>query len=93
VDIDNKNIKSRNAGVVLIPADSADGKLRSTLNLSRIASRVWYLIGEKQTLAEIAALIAGEFGLDKATAIAETRELVGSFQAGNTMVVSKIPTF
>jgi hypothetical protein len=74
---------------VLMPSIAGNNDLKAAFMLSKVASRVWDLMGRNHTIAQIADIIAAEYGYDTERALAETQELMASFQAGNAVVSSK----
>jgi len=62
---------------ILVPIRNNVGNLDFVYTLSPVAARIWALIDGARTADAIADLIAAEYEVDRATAMADLAELAG----------------
>lgn len=74
---------------ILVPVRHNVGNLDSVFTLSPVAVRVWEMLDGTKTAAEIAEALAGEYEVDRETALADINELLGSLLAAELIVESK----
>lgn len=56
-------------------------------SLNSVATRIWTLIEEERTVADVAAAIADEYEVDEATARGDVLELLGTLREKQLIVV------
>ena len=79
------------AGETVLLPNGSSSVLGEGFILNRIAVRVSELMGESRPIAEIARMVAAEYGLDDAAALAETQEIIDSLQADSTVAGPRQP--